>query len=261
MATRPVNHSRAHLDRAAFSSSIELVRQLMELKSVAMNVEGSFRLGSDERDPHLALVSMQEAVQRLESAKLAAASLEIPLRVFACTDARMAAAVTSDADRRDRKFLSGTRTSEGFYTYCGGLDAAISRGLVFAHHAELVCFRSNQADLSEAARFAAALKSKFPALSLAFGHNATKNGLRWNELDHRTFEEKLRKVGYDGYFVTQFGQTFFPHTPLSGAWVLLNDTVRNKPEIPKNVAGSSLSTVPLHRGAASSSAAAVSLRA
>jgi isocitrate lyase len=257
MATRSLNHSRVHLqpEKIAFHSSLELVRQLMELKSVAMNLQGSFQLASDDRDHHPALVSMREAVQRLESAKSAADSLGVSLRVFACTDARIAAALTSDADRRDRKFLSGTRTLEGFHTYCGGLDAAISRGLVFAQHADVVCFRSNEADLSEAARFAAILKSAFPAKTLAFGHNATQNGLRWNELDHRTFAEKLQKLGYDAYFVTQFGQTIFPYTPLSGAWVLLNDTVRSKPEIP------SLSTLPPTRGVVSSSALGISLSA
>ena len=106
------------------------------------------------------------------------------------------------------------------------------------------------ADLSEAACFAAVLKSRFPGKSLAFGHNATQNGLRWNELDHRSFEEKLKKLGYDAYFVTQFGQTIFPYTPLTGAWVLLNDTVRSKPAIPS-----------LPRSVVSSSALGISLEA
>jgi isocitrate lyase len=252
MATRSLNHSRFHLqpETAALDSSLELVRQLMELKSVAMNLEGSFQLGSDDRDHHPALVSMREAVQRLDAAKFAADSLGISLRVFACTDARMAAAVTTDGDRRDRKFMTGTSTLEGLHTYCGGLDAAISRSLVFAQHADVVCYRSNHADLSEAACFHAVLKSRFPGKSLAFGHNATQNGLRWNELDHRSFEEKLKKLGYDAYFVTQFGQTIFPCTPLTGAWVLLNDTVRSKPAIPS-----------LPRSVVSSSALGISLEA
>jgi isocitrate lyase len=253
MITRAVNHSRVHRHPERVSSPVELARQLMDLKSLAMNLEG-FHLGSDERDQHPALVSMQEAVQRLESAKFAADSSQVSLRVFACTDARMAAAVTTDSDRRDRKFLSGTRTAEGFHVYCGALDAAISRGLLFAPHADLVCFRSTSADLSEAARFAAALKSRFPATSLAFGHNTTHNGLRWNTLDHRAFEEKLRKLGYDAYFVTQFGQTIFPQTQLSGSWVLLSDTVRSKAQVSVSSFPHSLSAVP-------SSAAAMSLGA
>jgi isocitrate lyase len=246
MALRSLNHSRIHLqpERAAFNSSFELLRQLTELRPVAMNLEGAFQLGSDERDHHPALVSVQEAVQRIESAKFAADSLQVSLRVFACTDARMAAAVTTDVDRRDRKFLSGMRTAEGLHTYCGGLDAAISRSLVFAQHADVVCYRSHHADPFEAACFAAVLKSRFPAKSLAFVHNVTQNGLRWNELDHRTFEEKLQKLGYDAYLVTQFGRTIFPCTPLSGAWVLLSDTVRGEPQISVDVRGSSLRRKP-----------------
>jgi isocitrate lyase len=251
MAPRSVSHSRVHLHRERLNSSTDLARRLLDLKSLAMNLEG-FQLGSDDRDHHPALVSTREAVQRLASAKLAAESLQVPLRVFGCTDARMAAAVSTDADRRDIKFLTGSRTREGFHTYCGGLDAAISRGLVFAQHADVVCFRSNGADLFEAARFAAVLKSRFPATSLAYGHNATQNGLRWNELDHRVFAEKLRKLGYDIYFVTQFGQTTVPYTPISGAWVLLNDTVRGKSQIPGDLRRQSLSTLPLSPGAVSS---------
>jgi hypothetical protein len=55
------------------------------------------------------------------------------------------------------------------------------------------------------------------------------DGIRWNELDHRAFDARLRQIGYDFYFVTQFGQTTFPHAPASGAWVLMDDAVRSKP--------------------------------
>jgi isocitrate lyase len=250
MATRSVSHSRVHLHRETLSSSTDLARRLMELKSLAMNLEG-FQLGSDDRNHHPALVPTREAVQRLTAAKLAADSLRMSLRVFACTDARMAAAVSTDADRRDHKFLSGSRTSEGFHTYCGGLDAAVSRGLVFAQHADVVCFRSNNADLFEAARFAASLKSRIPTIRLAYGHHATQNGLRWNELDHRAFAEKLQKLGYDTYFVTQFGQTTFPYTPIAGPWVLLNDTICGKSLIPEDLRRTAPSALPLPPGAAS----------
>jgi hypothetical protein len=39
---------------------------------------------------------------------------------------------------------------------------------------------------------------------------------------------RLRQIGYDFYFVTQFGQTTFPHAPASGAWVLIDDAVRGQ---------------------------------
>jgi hypothetical protein len=54
------------------------------------------------------------------------------------------------------------------------------------------------------------------------------DGVRWNELDHRAFGARLRQIGYDFYFVTQFGQTTFPHAPASAAWVLIDDAVRNQ---------------------------------
>ena len=40
---------------------------------------------------------------------------------------------------------------------------------------------------------------------------------------------RLRQIGYDFYFVTQFGQTTFPHAPATGAWVLMDDAVRSQP--------------------------------
>ena len=254
MSTRSVNHSRFHLPtaNASFSHYAELEEHLAGLEYVAMNLGDRFLVASDPQSHYPALISVQEAVQQLKSAKFIAESLQIPLRIFACTDARIASAVTTDEDRRDRRFLSGIGTSDGFHVYCGGLDAAIARGLTFAPYADLVCFRSNKADLSEAARFAAALQSKFPGTGLAFGYTPTRNGARWNEHDHRTFEEKLRKLGYEAYFVTQFGQTFFPCTQISSAWVLFSDASRNKKALStvgSPVGVTSLSPMPVGLGA------------
>ena len=45
------------------------------------------------------------------------------------TDADAANLLQADYDERDRKFLTGSRTSDGFFEVRAGLDQAIDRGL------------------------------------------------------------------------------------------------------------------------------------
>ncbi len=208
------------------NSSIVLARRLMEIGALAANCRGQLQTAeSVDRSP-CTLLSIAETVRRLNAAREAANLLEHPLHVLACTEARNAAALEDDDDVRDRRFLSGMKTRDNSYVYCGGLDAAISRALVFARYADIVCLRSQSTDLAEAAHFASEVQSSFPGKKLGFGHMPMPDGVRWNELDHRAFAARLRQIGYDFYFVTQFGQTTFPNAPAPGAWVLIDDAMR-----------------------------------
>lgn len=212
----------------ALNSSIVLARHLMEMGALATNCYGHLQTAeSVDRSPST-LLSIAETVRRLNAAREAANLLEHPLHVIACTEARNAAALEDDDDVRDRRFLSGMKTGDNSYVYCGGLDAAISRALVFARYAEVVCLRTQSTDLAEAAHFASEVQSSFPGKKLGFGLMPAPDGVRWNELDHRAFGARLRQIGYDFYFVTQFGQTTFPHAPATGAWVLIDDALRNQ---------------------------------
>jgi isocitrate lyase len=212
----------------ALNSSIVLAGRLMEIGALAANCYGQLQTAENGDSSCRTLLSIAETVRRLNTAREAANLLEHPLYVLACTEARNAAALQDDDDVRDRRFLSGMKTGDNSHVYCGGLDAAISRALVFARYAEVVCFRSQSTDLAEAAHFASELQSSFPGKKLGFGHMPLPDGVRWNELDHRAFGARLRQIGYDFYFVTQFGQTTFPHAPASAAWVLIDDAVRNE---------------------------------
>ena len=51
----------------------------------------------------------------------------VPTLILARTDADAARLVTSDVDERDRPFLTGERTAEGFYRMTSGPDCAIAR--------------------------------------------------------------------------------------------------------------------------------------
>ena len=213
----------------AVRSSIELARQLMAVGALVTNCAGQLQTAeSVDGGSRRTLLSIAETVRRLDAAREAANMLKHPLHLLACTEARNAAALEDDADVRDRKFLSGAKTAQDTHVYCGGLDAAIARALVFARHADLVCFRSQSTDLAEAAYFAAEVRSSLPGQKLGFGHTPLLDGARWNELDHRAFDARLRQIGYDFYFVTQFGQMTFPYAPASGAWVLIDDAVKSK---------------------------------
>jgi isocitrate lyase len=212
----------------ALNSSIVLARRLMEIGALATNCHGQLQTADTAYGGHRTLLSITETVRRLNTARQAASLLSHPLHVLASTAARNAAALEDDDDARDRKFLSGMKTNDNSHVYCGGLDAAISRALVFARHAEVVCFRSHSTDLAEAAHFASEVRSSFPGKRLGFGHLPMPDGVRWNELDHRAFGVRLRQIGYEFYFVTQFGQTSFPHAPAPGAWVLIDDAVSNQ---------------------------------
>src|ERR1044072_7342068 len=78
------------------------------------------------------LVSTHEAVQKLCAARLAADVMGVPTVLLARTDAEAATLVTSDIDENDKPFLTGERSSEGFYRVRNGIDQAISRGLAYA---------------------------------------------------------------------------------------------------------------------------------
>jgi isocitrate lyase len=201
----------------ALNSSIELARRLTEIGALATNCYGLLQTADSFDRPEQTLLSIAETIRRMNAAREAANLLGHPLYLLACTEARNAAALEDDDDARDRRFLSGMKTGDNAHVYCGGLDAAISRALVFARYAEVVCFRSQSTDLAEAAHFASEVQSSFPGKKLGFGHMPLPDGVRWNELDHRAFNARLRQIGYDFYFVTQFGQTTFLSAPASGA--------------------------------------------
>ena len=63
---------------------------------------------------------------------------DVPMVLIARTDANAAKLLTSDVDERDRPFLAGGRTIEGFYQVQAGLDQAIARAVAYAPYADLV---------------------------------------------------------------------------------------------------------------------------
>ncbi len=132
--------------------------------------------------------------------------LDVPTVLVARTDANSAQLLTSDVDQRDRRFITGERTPEGFFRIAGGLDIAIDRGLSYAPYADLLWCETSTPDLAEARRFAEAIHAEFPGKLLAYNCSPSFN---WKKkLDDATiarFQRELGAMGYKFQFITLAG--------------------------------------------------------
>jgi isocitrate lyase len=169
------------------------------------------QLASEKKCGHLGgkvLIPTQAAVRNLDAARLAADICGVPTLLVARTDAESAKLITSDVDERDRPFLTGERTPEGFFRLKDGtgLDHCISRGLAFAAHADLLWFETSHPNLDEARIFAEGIHARFPGKLLAYNCSPSFN---WRaKLDEQTianFQRELGAMGYKFQFVTLAG--------------------------------------------------------
>jgi isocitrate lyase len=169
------------------------------------------QLASEKKCGHLGgkvLIPTQAAVRNLDAARLAADVCGVPILLVARTDAESAKLITSDVDERDRPFLTGERTPEGFFRLKDGtgLDHCISRGLAFAEHADLLWFETSHPNLDEARIFAEGVHARFPGKLLAYNCSPSFN---WRaKLDEQTianFQRELGAMGYKFQFVTLAG--------------------------------------------------------
>src|SRR6266511_1541944 len=130
----------------------------------------------------------------------------VPTVLIARTDALSATLLTTDVDERDRPFLTGDRTAEGYWRIRPGLEAAIARGLASAPYADLLWFETSTPDLDEAASFAAAVHAEYPGKPLAYNCSPSFN---WRKhLDEPTiarFQKELGRLGYRFQFITLAG--------------------------------------------------------
>jgi len=179
------------------------------IKAGASGVHFEDQLASVKKCGHMGgkvLVPTQEAVQKLVAARLAADVLDIPTLLLARTDANAADLITSDIDPSDAPFLTGERTSEGFYRVNPGIDQAIARGLAYAPYADLLWCETATPDLDEARKFAEAIHAKFPGKLLAYNCSPSFN---WKKnLDDETiavFQRELGEMGYKYQFITLAG--------------------------------------------------------
>jgi isocitrate lyase len=152
------------------------------------------------------LVPTSQHIRALQAARLASDVLGVPTIIVARTDANSATLLTSDIDERDRVFIQGDRTPEGFHRVSGGLESAIARGLAYAPYCDLIWCETSTPDLEEARRFADAIHEQHPGKMLAYNCSPSFN---WSaQLDESTiarFQKELGVMGYRYQFITLAG--------------------------------------------------------
>jgi isocitrate lyase len=187
----------------------EIMKAYIEAGAAGVHFED--QLASEKKCGHLGgkvLIPTQAAIRNLDAARLAADVAGVPTIIVARTDAESAKLITSDVDERDRPFITGERTPEGFFRLKDGtgLDHCIARGLAFAAHADLLWFETSHPDLEDARAFADAIHAQYPGKLLAYNCSPSFN---WKaKLDRETiasFQAELGAMGYKFQFVTLAG--------------------------------------------------------
>ena len=185
----------------------ELTKALIEAGAAGLHIED--QLASVKKCGHMGgkvLVPTREFNQKLWAARLAADILDVPTVLIARTDAHSAKLITSDIDPRDQEFLTGERTTEGFFVMRGGLEVAIARALAYAPYADLLWFETSGPDLEEARAFSDAVRAKFPGKRLAYNLSPSFNWRRKLTLrDIARFQSDIADMGYKFQFVTLAG--------------------------------------------------------
>ncbi|MGJ3233465.1 isocitrate lyase [Marivirga sp.] len=188
-------------------NAFELMKGMIEAGAAGVHFED--QLSSAKKCGHLGgkvLVPTQEAINKLISARLATDVMGVPTIIIARTDADAANLLTSDVDERDRPFLNGERSSEGFFGVKNGLEQAINRGLAYAPYADLVWCETSHPDLGEAREFAQAIKEKYPNKMLAYNCSPSFNwAAKLTENEMLEYREKLAEMGYKFQFITLAG--------------------------------------------------------
>ncbi|MGA9335038.1 MAG: isocitrate lyase [Rudaea sp.] len=188
-------------------NAFELMKAMIEAGAAGVHFED--QLASAKKCGHMGgkvLVPTREAVDKLVAARLAADVMGVPTLIVARTDAEAADLLTSDIDANDQAFITGERTSEGFFKTRKGLDQAVSRGLAYAPYADLVWCETGKPDLEFARRFAQAIHARYPGKLLAYNCSPSFNWKR--NLDDATiarFQTELAAMGYRFQFITLAG--------------------------------------------------------
>ncbi|MBI4913620.1 MAG: isocitrate lyase [Acidobacteria bacterium] len=188
-------------------NAFELMKGMIEAGAAGVHFED--QLSSEKKCGHLGgkvLVPTSQFIRTLVSARLAADVCEVPTLIIARTDADAARLITSDVDERDRPFLTGERTPEGFFRITGGLDMAIARAKAYAPYADLVWCETSTPDLEEARRFAEEVHADFPGKLLAYNCSPSFNWKKkLSDAEIAAFQRELGALGYAFQFVTLAG--------------------------------------------------------
>ena len=175
----------------------------------AAGVHWEDQLASEKKCGHLGgkvLIPTQQHIRTLNAARLASDVANVPSLIIARTDAEAATLITSDVDERDRPFITGERTAEGFYNVKNGIEPCIARAKAYAPYADMIWMETGTPDLEYAKQFAEAVKAEYPDQLLAYNCSPSFN---WKaNLDDETiakFQKELGAMGFKFQFITLAG--------------------------------------------------------
>ncbi len=184
--------------------AFEVMKNMIDAGAAGVHFED--QLASVKKCGHLGgkvLVPTSEFITKLVAARLAADVCGVETILIARTDANSATLLTSDCDEYDRRFVTGERTTEGFFRVRDGVTAAIARSLAYAPYADLLWFETAKPDLQEATQFAEAIHAKFPRKLLAYNCSPSFNWRKHlSEAQIAAFQQELGALGYKFQFVT-----------------------------------------------------------
>ncbi len=188
-------------------NAYELMSSMIEAGAAGVHWED--QLASEKKCGHMGgkvLIPTGQHIRTLNAARLAADVADVPTLIVARTDSLAADLITSDVDDRDKPFLTGDRTSEGFYRTTPGIETVLSRGHAYAPYADLLWVESAEPDLELARTFAESIHKEFPGKKLAYNCSPSFN---WkSHLDDATiakFQRELASMGYAFQFITLAG--------------------------------------------------------
>ena len=188
-------------------NAFELMKGMIEAGAAGVHFED--QLAAEKKCGHLGgkvLVPTSQFIRTLTAARLAADVCDVPTVLIARTDALSATLLTSDVDERDRPFLTGERTPEGFFHVQDGIEPAIARSLAYAPYADVLWFETSTPDLEDARRFAEEIHARFPGKLLAYNCSPSFNWKRTlDPAQIEAFQRELGEAGYRFQFVTLAG--------------------------------------------------------
>ncbi|HJD78714.1 MAG TPA: isocitrate lyase [Corynebacterium pollutisoli] len=167
------------------------------------------QLASEKKCGHLGgkvLIPTQQHIRTLTSARLAADVANTPTVVIARTDAEAATLITSDVDDRDKPFITGERTAEGFYKIKNGLEPCIARAKSYAPYADMIWMETGTPDLELAKKFADGVHEEFPDQLLSYNCSPSFNWSAHLDADEiAKFQKELGAMGFTFQFITLAG--------------------------------------------------------
>ncbi len=185
----------------------ELVKAYITAGAAAVHLED--QLASEKKCGHMGgkvLVPTAQHVRTLSAARLAADVMGVETLIIARTDSLAATLLTSDIDERDRQFVTGERTAEGFFHIHNGMESAVARGLAYAPYADLLWCETATPDLGQAKEFAGAIHAEFPNKMLAYNCSPSFNWKQHLSDDEiAAFQKELAALGYRFQFITLAG--------------------------------------------------------